>query len=121
MALSKRKRDPGPRNSLRASSAQRRFATDPVNPLRLRPLSPDTFITSGLEHVQSSRQHGLHPAVDEDENLVDDLGEVVMGIDIKEEGTVGCCFYIAREERLSILSDVQFGGKDFIDTRGFVC
>uniref|UniRef100_A0A093V679 DNA mismatch repair protein MSH5 n=1 Tax=Talaromyces marneffei PM1 TaxID=1077442 RepID=A0A093V679_TALMA len=116
MALSKRKRDPGPRNSLRASSAQRRFATDPVNPLRLRPLSPDTFITSGLEHVQSSRQHGLHPAVDEDENLVDDLGEVVMGIDIKEEGTVGCCFYIAREERLSILSDVQFGGKDFIDT-----
>ena len=115
------KREPGPGNSFRASSAQRRFATDPANPVRLRPLSPDAFaITAGLEHVQNGKQHGVPNVIDEDEDILDDLGEVVMAVDIKEKGTVGCCFYSACEERLSILSDVQFGGKDFIDMREFV-
>lgn len=121
MASLKRKRDTGPRNSFRASSAQRRFATDPVNPIRLRPISPDVFnVTTGLEHVQTGGRRGVSAVIDEideDENLMDDSGEVVMAVDIKEKGTVGCCFYIAREEKLSILSDVQFGGKDFIDMR----
>jgi DNA mismatch repair protein MSH5 len=118
MASQKRKRDLGPRHSFRASSAQRRFATDPINPIRLQPHSPGPFnITASLEHVQSGRQHDVHSAIDEDENLVDDSGEIVMAVDIKEKGTVGCCFYTAREDRVSILSDVQFGGKDFIDMR----
>ncbi|KUL91366.1 hypothetical protein ZTR_01674 [Talaromyces verruculosus] len=116
MASLKRKRDPGPRNSFRASSAQRRFATDPVNPIRLRPISLDAFnVTTGLEHAQTGGRRGVPSVIDEDENFVDDSGEIVMAVDIKEKCTVGCCFYIAREERLSILSDVQFGGKDFID------
>jgi len=118
MASLKRKRDPGPRNSFRASSAQRRFATDPVNPIRLRPINHGAFdVTTGLEHVRTGGQLDVPSILDEDENLMDDSGEVVMAVDIKEKGTVGCCFYIAREERLSILSDVQFGGKDFINMR----
>lgn len=118
MASSKRKRDIGPRHSFRASSALRRFATDPVNPIRLRPISPDASnITTRLEYVSTDRQRGVSSVIGEDENFADDLGEVVMAVDIKEKGTVGCCFYIAREERLSILSDAQSGGKDLIDMR----
>lgn len=121
MASLKRKRDPGPRNSFRASSAQRRFATDSVNPILLRPISLDAFnVTTGLEHVQTGGRRGVPSVIDGDEYFVDDSGEIVMAVDIKEKGTVGCCYYIAREERLSILSDVQFGGKDFIDMRELV-
>lgn len=116
MASLKRKRDPGARNSFGASSAQRRFATNPINPIRLQPISPGVFnVTTGLEHVQTRGRRGVPSIIDEDENLIDDSGEIVMAVDIKEKGTVGCCFYIAREERLGILSDIQFGGKDFID------
>lgn len=122
MASLKRKRDLGPRNSFRASSAQRRFATDPVNPIRLRPISPDTFnVTTGLEHVPTHGWFGVPSAINEDENGIDDSGEVVMAVDIKEKGTVGCCFYIAREERLGILGDVQFGEENLIDICKLLC
>lgn len=67
--------------------------------------------------MSTDRQRGVSSVIGEDENFADDLGEVVMAVDIKEKGTVGCCFYIAREERLSILSDAQSGGKDLIDMR----
>lgn len=122
MASLKRKRDLGSRNSFRASSAQRRFATDPVNTILLRPISPDAFNgTTGLEHVPTQGWRAVPSAIDEDENGVDDLGEVVMAVDIKEKGTVGCCFYISREDRLGILSDVQFGGKTLIDMCKLLC
>lgn len=40
-----------------------------------------------------------------------------MAVDIKERGTVGCCYYIAEEERLYILEDVEQGGMDVIEIR----
>lgn len=43
------------------------------------------------------------------------LNEVVMAIDMRDRGTIGCCYYVAREERLALLSDVQYGGLEVID------
>lgn len=51
-----------------------------------------------------------------EEDLDDDLEQVIMAIDIKEHGTVGCCYYVAQEEKLYILGDVQLGGKEIIET-----
>ena len=47
----------------------------------------------------------------------DDLCHVVMALDVKERGTVGCCYYVAEEQRLYILEDVAQGGLDIIETR----
>ena len=47
----------------------------------------------------------------------DDLCQVVMALDVKERGTVGCCYYAAEEERLYILEDVEQGGLEIIETR----
>ena len=47
----------------------------------------------------------------------DSLNEVIMAVDMKDKGNVGCCYYVARDEKLALLSDVQSGGLEIIDAR----
>ena len=49
----------------------------------------------------------------------DSLGEVVMAVDLRDRGTVGCCYYIASEERLYMMEDVKSGGIEVIDSRRY--
>ncbi|KAF1835488.1 hypothetical protein BDW02DRAFT_495713 [Decorospora gaudefroyi] len=46
----------------------------------------------------------------------DTLNEVIMAIDLTPRGTVGCCYYVARDETLYFMEDIQFGGADVVDT-----
>lgn len=48
-------------------------------------------------------------------NDIDALNEVIMAVDLRERGTVGCCYYIARDEKLCFMEDVKFGGVDVVD------
>jgi hypothetical protein len=64
------------------------------------------------------------PSVREDdttterENTDDDtLIEVVMAIDMTPRGTVGCCYYVSREEKLYFMEDIQIGDVNIVDTR----
>ena len=45
----------------------------------------------------------------------DALNEVVMAIDLQHRDTVGCCYYVARDERLFLMEDVHLGGADMVD------
>ena len=45
----------------------------------------------------------------------DSLNEIIMAIDMKERGTLGCAYYIAREEKLSLMEDIKIAGLDIID------
>ncbi|CRG85001.1 MutS protein homolog 5 [Talaromyces islandicus] len=51
----------------------------------------------------------------EEQGSNDDSVQVIMAVDLKERGTVGCCYYVAQEQQLRILGDIQLGGKDIID------
>lgn len=53
---------------------------------------------------------------EEDDAVLDALNEVIMAVDLRERGTVGCCYYVAREEKLYFMEDVKFGGLDVVDT-----
>lgn len=57
----------------------------------------------------------------DDEVLVrednDSLNEVVMAVDLRDRGIVGCCYYVAREEKLYMMEDVKSGGIEVIDIR----
>ena len=53
-------------------------------------------------------------AIDEREDN-DALNEVVMALDFRDRGTVGCCYYIAKEEKLYFMDDMKFGGMDVIN------
>ena len=51
----------------------------------------------------------------EKENNDELLDVVVVALDIKERGTVGCAYYVAREERLFCMEDVVNGGINVVD------
>ena len=52
---------------------------------------------------------------DERDEYVDALDEVVMAVDMRNNGVVGCAYYVARDETLYLMQDAQLGGKDMID------
>jgi DNA mismatch repair protein MSH5 len=45
----------------------------------------------------------------------DTINEVVMSVDLTTRGTVGCCYYIARDEKMFFMEDIQFGDVDVIE------
>lgn len=48
---------------------------------------------------------------------VDALTEVIMAVNMTERGTVGCAYYVARDEKLYFMEDVVMGGADVVDAR----
>lgn len=44
------------------------------------------------------------------------MNEIIMAIDMREKGTVGCAYYIAREEKLYLMQDIKMAGLDIVDT-----
>lgn len=63
----------------------------------------------------SSQSAPRHAA--ETEEVDEDLDQVVMGIDRSQKGTIGCAYYVAREEKLFCLQDVVNGTLDAVETR----
>lgn len=43
------------------------------------------------------------------------MDEVIMAIDMKDNGTIGCAYYVAIDEALFIQEDVPIAGVDFIE------
>lgn len=43
------------------------------------------------------------------------LDDVVMAVDMTDRHTVGCAYYVAREEKLYFMEDVKLGGADVIE------
>lgn len=51
---------------------------------------------------------------DNDIEDADHLNEVIMAIDLRDRGTVGCCYYVAMEEKLYLMEDVKHGGLEIV-------
>ena len=47
----------------------------------------------------------------------DDLDHVIMAVDRREAGTIGCSYYSAQEEKLYLLGDIQSAGAEVTDSR----
>ncbi|KAI3007777.1 hypothetical protein CBS147346_3114 [Aspergillus niger] len=51
------------------------------------------------------------------EHAVDDeLEQVVVAVDVRDSGTVGCSYYSALEEKLYLLGDLRYSTKEIIDS-----
>jgi len=62
-------------------------------------------------------QSALIETPSEVEREDDTLTEIIMAVDFLPRGTVGCCYYVARDEKLFLMEDIQHGNVDIIDTR----
>lgn len=71
-------------------------------------------------HLTNKEQFDARISIEQDaeinEREEDDLmNEVVMAVDLRNGGTVGCAYYVAREQKLYMTEDVGFGGIEVID------
>jgi DNA mismatch repair protein MSH5 len=65
--------------------------------------------SSVMSHVESQRN-------DDSQVIYDELEEVIMAIDIRDSGTVGCSYYVAQDEKIYLLSDIISGNISVIET-----
>lgn len=49
-------------------------------------------------------------------SIDDELEQIVVAVDMKDSGTVGCSYYSALEEKLYLLGDLRHSSKDIIDS-----
>ena len=67
-------------------------------------------VAASAAHV--ARDNGFE-GVQEEES---DPAEVIMCVDMRERGTVGCCYYESSTGSLHLVEDIRCGGLDVIDT-----
>ena len=91
----------------RARSQRKRVA------VATQPLPGRDTSTSQRRLSQNDEQSPVADQDDTDEAL----DSVIMAVDMKERGTVGCAYYVAREERLLCMEDTVHGGRDVVETR----
>jgi DNA mismatch repair protein MSH5 len=124
-AIASRRETPSrPQSLSRMSSVPRSIAQSSP---RLPPLSQQNRISlrpSGFQPTaSSSRDEDVIRAQNvetEDEILeredLDALNEIVMAVEMKERGSIGCAYYIAREEKLCLMEDIKMAGLEVLDT-----
>ncbi len=127
---SQRKSSSAQSTPIHQSRHQKHSSQRPTKRVSLRPPT----VQLGSEGL-SSQQHyvATHPRVQaisssegeirsEDESVIeeredaDSLNEVIMCVDMRDRGTVGCCYYVARDQKLYIMADVTYVGVEVIET-----
>ena len=128
-------------NSLRPSSItasspgfqlqqERHFQPQPGKRVSLHP--PRSQLSSRTTSSQHRRAHRLscsHSSTPSERDIraedaaaiadredADSLQEVIMCVDMRDRGTVGCCYYVARDQKLFVMADLIYGGIEVIDT-----
>ena len=79
-----------------------------------RPISVATSRTFGGDERSTV---ATEAPPDDFEADIDMQNEVVMAVNLSDRGTVGCVYYVARDEKLYFMEDVRMGGADVIDAR----
>ena len=51
----------------------------------------------------------------------DTLNEVIMAVELTPRGTVGCCYYVARDEKIFFMEDIMMGDVDVVDACKYLC
>lgn len=83
----------------------------------LRPQSSQSSITSSrldenvirAEIIESDAETQMREDADA-------VNEIIMAVDLRDRGTIGCAYYVAREEKLCLMEDIKMGGLAIIDT-----
>ena len=66
--------------------------------------------------VASEPASGHDENQDVDDDFGDDsLNEIIMAIDVRMRGTVGCAYYVAKDQRLYCMEDVKLGGPNVVE------
>lgn len=60
-------------------------------------------------------RHGGSSLTYPDDSEPDVVNEIIMAIDMKENGTIGCAYYVALDEALFLLQDIPLAGIELVE------
>lgn len=110
-------------SSFRPSSASRSIAASsptlpPLSQNRISIRAPGSSIGGSSSYRGDNVRHEV---IETDEEIqaredADEMNEVILAVDMRERGTLGCAYYIAREEKLCLMEDIKMAGLEIIDT-----
>lgn len=109
-----------------SQSSNRRTSTSTASASSTRHQDKQDSSALATEHSASRQSnytvHDHNPGDDnrrpfrEVDHDLDSLHEIVMAVDLSSRGAVGCAYYVAREEKLYFMEDMQLGGPDAVDS-----
>ncbi|KAK4993873.1 chaperone ATPase hsp78 [Elasticomyces elasticus] len=103
-------------SSSRHSSISTSAAVPTVSDERQGHPSPSSHRSTPTLSDATPSQRATSPQREDGDADLDALNEIIMGVDLRDRGTVGCSYYVAREEKLYFMEDVKLGGVEVIDT-----
>jgi len=82
-----------------------------------RPLSSQPSVNSSFGDENGVRAEIIESdAETQRREDADAMNEIIMAVDLRDHGTIGCAYYVAREEKLCLMEDIKMAGLDIIDT-----
>lgn len=75
---------------------------------RISLASRSEALSTPVRHEEYSLDHS-------EDSEPDVLNEIIVAIDMKENGTVGCAYYVAVDEALFLLQDIPFAGIELVE------
>ena len=83
---------------------------------------PYSAIVSDDSHHTKPRAHApvLIPGPDigeMDDGIADDwTDQVIMAVDLQTKGNIGCCYYLARDQKLLLMSEISSSGAEVLES-----
>jgi hypothetical protein len=108
------------RNSQRTSGSitdSGRSSVRSASTVRAGPSRPSVQFHRGPFPGTTSAHTPLTSHREERDENDETLNEIIMAVDMTPRGTVGCCYYVARDEKLYFMEDIQFGDAEVVDSR----
>lgn len=98
-------------------SQQRSRATHRMSETSARTSVTNNQSLPPLRPLLGSIDGHRQPVESREEEELDDHSAIIMAVDLRERGTVGCAYYVAQSETLYLLEEAKFGNAEVIDMR----
>ena len=119
-----------PSSSLIDSSPTPHIVGPPKKRVSLIPPSLKTSSVPSYSPIRNAKTHqqqsisvprdaieeGDAEGIEEDDSML----ERIMAVDMRDRGSIGCCYYTAANETLYLLEDIKSGGLETIDLREYI-
>lgn len=100
----------------------------PTRNVKLHPPKSNTHASAPSSHQHPAKCHSSTASVaasafnvaienkfeGQDEDI--DPNEIIMCVDMRDRGTVGCCYYESSTGSLRLVEDIKYGGLEVVDT-----
>jgi DNA mismatch repair protein MSH5 len=103
------------RHTSNAATSRRSSSIASARPSRAHAQTRRGSLANNRTSTRAPSESVTHDSRPDEMHDDDTLNEIIMAVDMTPRQTVGCCYYVARDEKLFFMEDIQFGDADVVD------